>query len=584
MPPKRRLESTTTSPRKRPRSAEQPVQNMYNKIATLENANRVRQNPPVRILQAAVEEVKQQQLTDAGSSVVYWMRMEDMRIDDNRAASAASAFAHKHNVPLIVLFLFSPQDYAAHDRGARRIDFTLRNLDYLKEKLDKLDIPLYAISHSPRKTLPEKVAELMESWGSKAIFSNLEYELDEVRRDIKFIGIAKSKGIFCDFYEDKTVVPPFKLSTQQGKQFAVFSPWLRAWKPYVDSHPECLVEVPAVKANPPSVHNDKTFGPLFDITIPNHIPGYELEDVERMEVLWPAGTDVAREMLTRFLTTKYRVGQLDAALLGKGAQTVKSKETRLGRYAEDRDMADRDSSSRLSPYLSAGVISVRELIRETMKFQGVKKVNVERDNGGGVWVSEIAFPHVSMGRPFQEKYADVQWETDQAMFDAWKNGMTGYPIVDAAMRQLKVQGWMHNRTRMIVAMFLTKDLMIDWRLGEKWFMEQLIDADLANNNGGWQWSASTELTTHDLRVLGVDPQPYFRIFNPILQSEKADPTGDLIRHFVPELKYIRGKAVHEPYKHLAPEAFKKLGYPKPIVDHKEVRDRAIRRYQDPGSK
>ncbi|KAG8772396.1 hypothetical protein FRC15_002759 [Serendipita sp. 397] len=585
MPPKRSFEEGALPPLKRSKSTKQRLPNMYNKIATFENANRVRENPPVITLQNAVEEAKMQQPTNPGGSVVYWMRMEDMRIDDNRAASAACAFARKHNVPLIILFVFSPQDYAAHDRGARRIDFTLRNLDFLKEKLDKLDIPLYAISHSPRRTLPNKVAELAESWDSKAIFANLEYALDEVRRDIKLIEIAKTKGIFCDFYEDKTVVPPFKLSTQQGKQYAVFSPWLRAWKPYVDSHPECLAEVPAVKANPSSVRVDKKFAPLFDTTIPNHIPGYELEDADRMEALWPAGTDVAREILVRFLTTKYRVGQLDAPPLNRGAQSVKAKETRLGRYADDRDKADRDSSSKLSPYLAAGVISVRELVRETMKFQGVKKVNVERDNGGGVWVSEIgwrdfythvlaAFPHVSMGRPFQEKYADVKWETDLAMFEAWKNGMTGYPIVDAAMRQVKAHGWMHNRTRMIVAMFLTKDLMIDWRLGEQWFMQQLIDADLANNNGGWQWSAST----------GVDPQPYFRIFNPVLQSEKADPTGDFIRHFVPELKYLRGKAVHEPYKHLDGAAFKKLGYPKPIVDHNEARQRAIRRYQDPGSK
>lgn len=570
-------------PNKRQNNGHKRAPDMYYRVASLENANRARETPPVSLLQQAVREAKQES-PSGGDAAVYWMRMEDMRVDDNRAAAAASAFALKHNIPLIVIFIFSPQDYAAHDRGPRRIDFTLRNLDTLKEKLDRLNIPLYAISHSPRKTLPDKVIELMESWNAKALFANLEYEIDEARRDIKVISLAKEKGIFCDFHEDKLVVPPFKLSTQQGKQFAVFSPWCRAWKQYIDKHPECLVQAPAIQANPASIRDDKKYTSLFDVTIPQHLPGFELEDAEKMEKCWPAGTDAARDALKRFLTTKYRVGQLDVPLLNNGAKTVSKNDTRLGRYSQDRDMADRDSSSRMSPYLSAGVISARELIRETMKFQGVNKINMERDNGGGMWVSEIgwrdfyshvlsAFPHVSMGRPFQEKYADIRWETDESVFEAWKNGMTGYPIVDATMRQLKAHGWVHNRTRMIVAMFLTKDLMMDWRLGEKWFMQQLIDGDLANNNGGWQWSAST----------GVDPQPYFRIFNPILQSEKADPSGDFIRHFVPELKHLKGKAIHEPSKHLSEEQFKKLGYPKPIVDHHEARDRAIRRFQNPGS-
>jgi len=248
-------------------------------------------------------------------------------------------------------------------------------------------------------------------------------------------------------------------------------------------------------------------------------------------------------------------------------------------YKSDRDKADRDTTSRLSPYLSAGVISARELVRATMRILRSRKVESSRDHSVGMWVQEIswrdfyshvlvAFPRVSMGRPFQERYADVKWETNEEHLNAWKKGMTGVPIVDAGIRQMNTMGWMHNRVRMITASYLTKDLMLDWRLGEKHFMEQLIDGDLASNNGGWQWSAST----------GTDSQPYFRIFNPYRQSEKADPSGDYIRHFVPELAKLRGKDLHDP----PPKTADKLGYPKPLIKHDEARARALRRYKNPG--
>ncbi|KAL5636670.1 hypothetical protein ACGC1H_000583 [Rhizoctonia solani] len=299
--------------------------------------------------------------------------------------------------------------------------------------------------------------------------------------------------------------------------------------------------------------------------------------------LYPAGEDAAHQVLERFLYTKSRGSQLaDASPLAPDAETS-SNHSRIQDYMNNRDHADADTTSRISPYLSSGVISSRECVRGAMKILGVKRVDAGKTNGPGVWVSEIAwrdfythvmaaFPRVSMGRPFQEKFADVKWETNAAHLKAWKEGMTGVPIVDAALRQANTQGWMHNRSRMIAAMYLTKDLMLDWRLGEKYFMEQFIDGDLASNNGGWQWSAST----------GTDPQPYFRIFNPYTQSEKADPSGNYIKYFVPELKGLSGKALHDPHSHLSPSEFKKLGYPKPIVDHKESRERALRRYKNPG--
>lgn len=175
-----------------------------------------------------------------------------------------------------------------------------------------------------------------------------------------------------------------------------------------------------------------------------------------------------------------------------------------------------------------------------------------------------------MNKPFKPEYANISWSYDQDHFAAWCEGRTGFPIVDAAMRQLNHLGYMHNRCRMIVASFLSKDLLIDWRMGERYFMEHLIDGDFASNNGGWGFSAS----------VGVDPQPYFRIFNPLLQSEKFDSDGAYIRKWVPELKDLDDKAIHEPYSRGAGPKAKKNGYPKPIVEHKICRERALNAYKD----
>lgn len=177
--------------------------------------------------------------------------------------------------------------------------------------------------------------------------------------------------------------------------------------------------------------------------------------------------------------------------------------------------------------------------------------------------------YFSMNKPFKPEYSNIEWSYDKEHFDAWAKGRTGFPIVDAAMRQVQHNGYMHNRCRMIVASFLAKDLLIDWRLGERFFMEHLIDSDFASNNGGWGFAAS----------VGVDPQPYFRVFNPLLQSEKFDAEGEYIRKWVPELKDVKGKAIHDPYGRGAAAIAKKAGYPKAIVDHKGCRERALAEYK-----
>ena len=255
------------------------------------------------------------------------------------------------------------------------------------------------------------------------------------------------------------------------------------------------------------------------------------------------------------------------------------------------------------PYLAAGIISIRACLRAILQLNK-GKLPMTRDTGSGSWTQELCFrdfynhvmvawPRVSMGRNFLLKYEEVEWDDDAGgeRLRAWEEGRTGYPFIDAGMRQMRTQGWMHNRARMATASFLCKTLLINWKEGERIFSKYLIDGDLASNNGGWQWSAST----------GTDPQPYFRIFNPYNQSTKFDPDGDYIRYFVPELKDVKGKgeqggatetvcrharaktcpltAIHEPHKHLKISEFKATGYPKPIVDHSAARKKAIARFK-----
>ncbi|KAM5540439.1 hypothetical protein V8D89_005897 [Ganoderma adspersum] len=577
--------SHATSPQNHARKkTRQHVTFLPNKIATAENAARVDACPPIlQLVEAVQHNVKK---PPKGGCVVYWMRMEDLRIQDNRAIAQASAQAQRDGVPLIALHVLSPQDYIAHDRGARRVDFVLRNLQIIRSKLGEVDIPLYTVSHTSRTTIPTFIHNLLRQWKASHIFANMEYEVDELRRDIALCKIAsEADKVSCTFVHDRCIVSPGDVRTKEGRAYTVYSPFLRSWTPLLNqAASNRLDEAEPPAANDSIIRSHPVYGKLFDVEVPHEIEGFALdsEERERIASYWPAGEDAAHEVLRRFLKTATRASQLGAVdPLSDGAKEVNdpTKQSRMAKYKDQRDRLDADTTSRLSPYLAAGIISARACIREALAASGKTKVDTSRDTGIGRWIQEIAwrdfynhiialFPRVSMGRPFQEKYADVRWETNEEHLQAWKEGRTGVPIVDAVMRQANTMGWMHNRGRMIAAMYLTKDLMIDWRLGEKYFMEVLIDGDLASNNGGWQWSAST----------GVDPAPYFRIFNPYTQSQKCDAGGEYIRAFVPELAKVRGPEMHKPPPGLAD----KLGYPHPLVDHHEARKRAIHRYKNIG--
>ena len=280
--------------------------------------------------------------------------------------------------------------------------------------------------------------------------------------------------------------------------------------------------------------------------VPTCIAGFE---TALAQSLWPAGEDHAQARLQTFI------------------------EKKIKHYAAHRDFPALDGTSTLSPYLAAGIISPRQCLKAAMDVNGQRLES--GDESVLSWINELiwrefykhilmGFPRVSMNKAFKMSTENIRWDNDEALFAAWCEGRTGYPLVDAAMRQLKQIGWMHNRLRMVTAMFLVKDLLIDWRWGEKFFMQHLIDGDLAANNGGWQWAAST----------GTDAAPYFRVFNPVSQSQKYDPAGEFIRRYCPELRDCDNKTLHAPYA-LSGQYSLLFNYPRPIIDHAAARQRVL---------
>ncbi|KAL7420904.1 DNA photolyase phr1 [Cryptotrichosporon argae] len=553
------------------------------KIATADDAARADDDPPLDQLMRLLK-AEHAASAERGECVVYWMRMEDMRVEDNTALSLAASKASELGLPVVGLFVLSPGDYKWHDRSARRIDFMLRNLRWCQQRLDALNIPLHLVTFDRRLTIPRRlVDEVFPSLRTSHVFANIEYEVDELRRDIAVVRRARERGIDVVCVHDRLAVPPGRVLSQQGKPMSVYSPWQRAWAKVLAANPELLEESPVPAGNDGRVRSHDVYAQLFDTAVPDAVEGFECENEDIMRECWPEGTDNAKELLDRFLRTAPRKSQLELVSPLRPGAEVDLKRSRVAGYQDGRNRVDADNSSRLSPYLASGVISARMVLNAARG--GKRELQSGRDTGVGMWVQEVAWrdfynhvmaiwPRVSMGRPFLEKFADVQWEVNEEHLQAWKDGMTGFPIVDAAMRACKARGWMENRVRMVAASFLVKSLMLDWRLGERHFMQSFVDGDLAANNGGWQWTAST----------GTDPQPYFRIFNTLTQSEKCDPNGDYIRYWVPELRGLRGKAVHDPSRHLPSGEFRKLGYPAPIVDHKTSRERALFRYKHVGEK
>jgi deoxyribodipyrimidine photo-lyase len=464
---------------------------------------------------------------------LVWFRA-DLRVRDNPALYYASRAASKG---VIAVFTICPEQWKLHDWGAPKVNFTLRNLIELSGALEKLNIPLRLITTSTFGNVPAELLHFAERHGCDTLYFNEEYELNEARRDRQVRALFEEHNRQVHVFADQTVFTPGSITKDNGSAYTVFAAFRKKWWNTYNA-----TGAPA----PLLLPRTQSALALQPARIPMRLRAFAKFD---RPDLWPAGERRAAERLRQFISR------------------------RVGNYHELRDFPAANATSSLSPYLASGVLSVRHCLQAALcPDEG------QRDRGRpGItaWVTELiwrefyrsilaAFPRVSMHRPFRLETEAVRWQADEAQFEAWREGRTGIPIVDAGMRQLHETGWMHNRVRMIVASFLTKDLLIDWRWGERHFMQYLVDADLANNNGGWQWSAST----------GTDAAPYFRIFNPFTQGQRFDPDGSYVRRFVPELAKLTDERVHRPRDERSGTTAR-LDYPLPIVNHAAARRRVL---------
>jgi deoxyribodipyrimidine photo-lyase len=515
------------------------------KHPTTQRAKEIDAHTPMQQLEELLEKTRKDQKSTR--NVLHWFRSKDIREDDNRGLHAAAEKAKEGSGHLITMYLFSPKDMEWHGTSAARSDFIFESLRKLKSSLQEKNIPLAILTAEERGQKTDKVMQFVKDHDVSDIYANIEYEVDELRRDIKVAKhVQEQKDLSFDALHDQTVVRPGVMVTGSGGPMKVFTPYHKAWLVKTKGDPSLLDLVPAPKGNDKDAL--KQFKDLFDSEIPSLPESKQFEskeDEQRIRKLWPAGHDAGIKRVHEFLDKKIR------------------------NYARDRSMPALDPSSRLSPYFSSGIISVREALAITKKFNDNKHFD-QGDAGVASWVREIVFrefyrqitvitPHTTMNLPQNLKFDSVQWEDDEEGWKKWCEGKTGVPFVDAGMRQLNTEAYMHNRLRMNTSSYLSGNMLIDYRRGERYFAEHLIDWDMSNNTQGWE--------------------PSYTIFNPVAQSEKCDSNGDFIRKWVPELKDVKGKAIFAPHERLSKAEFEKLDYPAPHVDYRESAQRAKERYK-----
>ncbi len=468
---------------------------------------------------------------------LVWFR-NDLRLADNPALRHACAEAGE----VAALFVISPTQWQQHKMAPIRQQFLLAQVDELGRALAALGIPLHLLRVETFAEMPTALASLSSELGVSQLYANQAIEIDEQRRDLAVSAMLAEQEVSCHWFNGCCVLPPGRVLTGSGEMFKVFTPFSRAWLKALEEDGFVIHRAPAPRAEPlpwqPLAEREWSYGVFGDVT---------------PDPRWPVGEAEAQRRLHAFL------------------------EQAVFDYGESRDFPAQAGTSILSPYLAAGIISPRQCVGALQQRLGHRPQS--KAQPGFVWLNELVWrefyrhllvlvPTLSMNLPFKPETAALPWSWDPVAFAAWCEGRTGYPIVDAAMRCLNATGWMHNRLRMIVASFLTKDLHIHWRLGEDYFMSQLIDGDLAANNGGWQWAAGT----------GADAAPYFRVFNPTTQGQRFDPQGDFIRTWVTELADIPAAYVHQPHDWLRLKGGR--GYPAPMVDHALARVKAIEMFRN----
>ncbi len=461
------------------------------------------------------------------STAIWWIR-RDLRLSDNQALMTALG----HASVVVPVFILDPKLLNSHQMAQNRVAFLFEGLEALDTDLRKRGSALILRKGNPLEVLSSLMLECeATSIFAQADVSPYARQRDEgVRRELP---LMLTPGI--------TAHPPELLTKPDGSPYTVFTPFTRRWRslPFPDKPlpaPDWRSELPQVAS--------LNMQDLPRYTGLNNFPAGETEALRRLE----AFTD-----------------------------------SDINHYAQARDRMDLEGTSQLSPYLRFGMVSARQAAWAAREADVRAKDSIAR-MGAETWLNELIwrefyatvldyFPAV-LSTAFKPELRNIHWRDDPAGFTAWAEGRTGYPVVDAAMRQLNATGWMHNRARMIAASFLVKDLLIDWQYGEQYFMQHLLDGEPASNNGGWQWTAGT----------GTDSAPYFRIFNPVLQGKKFDPHGNYVRRWVAELSNVPDEFIHMPW--LMPGDIQaRVGcvigknYPGPIVDHVMARKRVLEAYR-----
>jgi deoxyribodipyrimidine photo-lyase len=457
---------------------------------------------------------------------VFWFR-NDLRLRDNRGLARLAARVDE----LVPVFVLDPRLFGSPRTGSPRVRFLLDCLARLADDLARRGCPLVVRRGDPAVEIPRLLAETRAVW--------LAWNRDSTplarARDERVRAAAQSAGVRVLDCKDRVIFESDEVRSAAGRPYLVYTPYRNAWRARFARDPQPPERAPRLPASRVRVRSEP-------------IPSAGELGFGGAATLLPTGGEAAAwRRLERFL---------DGGLRD---------------YARRRDLPALDGTSRLSPYLRFGAISPRACVAAALE-----RAREERACAAGArkWVDELIWrefyaailaehPRVARGA-WRAELGRVRWEEDESAFAAWCEGRTGYPIVDAGMRQLATTGWMHNRVRMIAASFLVKDLLIDWRRGEAHFLRLLVDGDPASNNGGWQWAAST----------GSDAQPWFRIFNPARQGERFDPQGAYVRRFLPELRGAPADHIHRPGEARAP------GYPRPIVDHVQQRALALARYRE----
>lgn len=482
----------------------------------------------------------------ANPPVILWFR-RDLRLADHPALAAAAAAAKERGAPLLPIFIWEEQMYAGPRSSANRTWYLQQSLAELVTSLRAIGSDLIELEGPADRALPELLVKLRRTSaeGEISIFMTRDHTPFARERDQRVAKAVSPLGGSLHAKRGLVVVEPEELLTGSGTPYGVYTPYFRRWSERLGE----ITPLPSPKRLPP---------------LPSPLPRATVDRVRLASFARPTAT----------------ISALPQPGEGSARAQLKRWQQSIGNYAERRNsLADAAGTSQLSAALHLGLLSPREIVHRLLPLPSEQK---DPNSGVRAWVRQIAWrdfytqvlwhaPHAAR-RAWRPSYDAIKWSSNPAALDAWKRGATGYPIVDAGMRQLLATGFMHNRARMITSSFLTKDLLIDWRKGEAHFLQNLVDGDVAANNGGWQWCAGS----------GTDAQPYFRIFNPVTQAEKFDPDGDYVRRWVPEIAALPTPALYAPWVH--PKALLqaniKLGrdYPAPMVDHAEARVRTLAAY------